>query len=147
MLDETTVIVSDRGRPIRFTAERMDQIKNLVERGHSREDIAAIIGTTVGSLQVTCSKFGISLRRARLDNGVGPKLRRERPPMMNNVIEPPGGWPQKSSFSLKLEFGGRSVDIPIDQTVMATLILDAEIRGLRLGQHVANILQAAIEHK
>src|SRR6476469_3633186 len=58
-----------RGRPIKFTPERIQQIRNLVERGKSREEIAELIEVTVGSLQVTCSKLGISLRRPRLDNG------------------------------------------------------------------------------
>ena len=31
----------------------------------SREEIAETIGVTLGSLQVTCSKHGISLRRPR----------------------------------------------------------------------------------
>src|SRR3954447_20891306 len=62
--------VPPRGRPIKFTLERIQQITNLVERGKSREQIAELIEVTVGSLQVTCSKLGISLRRPRLDNGI-----------------------------------------------------------------------------
>jgi len=62
--------VLPRGRPIKFTPERIQQIRNLVERGKSREEIAELIEVTVGSLQVTCSKLGISLRRPRLDNGI-----------------------------------------------------------------------------
>ena len=62
--------VPPRGRPIKFTPERIQQIRNLVERGKSREEIAELIEVTVGSLQVTCSKLGISLRRPRLDNGI-----------------------------------------------------------------------------
>src|SRR5215469_6610118 len=58
-----------RGRQIKFTPERIQQIKNLVERGKGREEIAELIGVTVGSLQVTCSRFGISLRRPTLNNG------------------------------------------------------------------------------
>jgi len=61
---------SFRGRPIKFTPERIQQIKNLVERGKSREDIAELVGVTVGSLAVTCSKLGISLRRRTVNNGV-----------------------------------------------------------------------------
>jgi len=41
-----------------------------VERGESREQIAEILDVTVGSLQVTCSRLGISLRRPKVDNGV-----------------------------------------------------------------------------
>jgi hypothetical protein len=61
---------SFRGRPTRFTPERIQQIKNLVERGKSREDIAELVGVTVGSLAVACSKLGISLRRRMINNGV-----------------------------------------------------------------------------
>jgi hypothetical protein len=62
--------VPPRGRPIKFTPERIQQIRNLVERGKSREEIAELIGVTVGSLQVTCSRLRISLRQSRLDNGI-----------------------------------------------------------------------------
>ena len=51
--------VPPRGRRIKFTLERIQQIRNLVERGKSREEIAELIEVTVGSLQVTCSRLGI----------------------------------------------------------------------------------------
>jgi hypothetical protein len=60
----------------KFTPERIQQIKYLVERGKSREEIAELIGVTVGSLQVTCSRLGVSLRRPTLSAGTGP-LRRD----------------------------------------------------------------------
>ena len=62
--------VPARGGRRKFTPERIQQVKNLVERGKSREEIAELIEVTVGSLQVTCSRLGISLRRPRLDNGI-----------------------------------------------------------------------------
>lgn len=52
-----------RGRTTKFTPERIQRIRHLVERGMSREAIAEIIGVTTGSLMVTCSRLGISLRR------------------------------------------------------------------------------------
>src|SRR5258707_13895094 len=70
MTGELTAHVLTRGRQTKFTPERIQQIRNLVERGKSREEIAELIEVTVGSLQVTCSKLGISLRRLRLDNGI-----------------------------------------------------------------------------
>ena len=63
-------LLTSRGRPTKFTPERLQQIRNLVERGESREEIAEILDVTVGSLQVTCSRLGISLRRPKVDNGV-----------------------------------------------------------------------------
>ena len=71
MTAELTAHVLPRGRQIKFTPERIQQIRNLVERGKSREEIAELIGVTVGSLQVTCSRLGISLRRVVFDNGMG----------------------------------------------------------------------------
>jgi hypothetical protein len=59
-----------KGRPTKFTPERIEQIRHLVALGKSRDEIAGLLGVTLGSLQVTCSKLGISLRRPRLN----PKL-------------------------------------------------------------------------
>jgi len=49
------------GRRIKFTPEIIQQIRNLVEQGKSREEIAELIGVTLRSLQVTCSRLGISI--------------------------------------------------------------------------------------
>jgi hypothetical protein len=74
---------TSRGRQVKFTPERIQQIRNLVERGKSREEIAELIGVTVGSLQVTCSRLGISLRRPAFDNGIASLRRNE--PRLNQV--------------------------------------------------------------
>ena len=50
-------------RPVKFTPERVQQIRKLVEQGKSREEIAELIGVTVRSLKVTCSRLAISVRR------------------------------------------------------------------------------------
>jgi biofilm PGA synthesis N-glycosyltransferase PgaC len=60
-----------RGRSTKFTPEKIRQISNLVERGKSREEIAELVGVTVGTLQVSCSRLGIRLRRPRYDTGTG----------------------------------------------------------------------------
>jgi hypothetical protein len=52
----TAMTAASNGRPIKFTPERFEQIKTLVERGMLREHIAETIGVTLGSLQVTCSR-------------------------------------------------------------------------------------------
>ena len=72
--------LSARSKPSKFTPERLVQIINLVERGKSRREIADILDVTVGSLQVTCSRLGISLKRPKIDNGVG--LLRTRTPLL-----------------------------------------------------------------
>ena len=78
MTAELTAYILPRGRQTKFTPERIQQIRNLVERGKSREEIAELIGVTVGSLQVTCSRLGVSLRRPIFNTGTG-LLRRGAP--------------------------------------------------------------------
>ena len=76
-------------RQTKFTPERIRQIVNLVERGKSREEIAELVGVTVGTLQVTCSRFGISLRRPRFDTGTG-YLRPSKERSSNGTPAPEG---------------------------------------------------------
>jgi hypothetical protein len=90
-----------RGRQIKFTPERIQQIKNLVERGKSREEIAELIGVTVGSLQVTCSRLGISLRRPTFNNGT-ISLRREEP-RFNRVSTPGSRGSDSALLQLTIE--------------------------------------------
>src|SRR4249919_768331 len=92
------------GRRIKFTPERVQQVRNLVERGKSREEIAELIGVTVGSLQVTCSRLEISLRRVVFSNGMG-LLRRDGPHNGTSTytasrcggVPPTSGQPQQNS--------------------------------------------------
>jgi hypothetical protein len=63
---------NSRRRPTKFTPERIQRIRDLVASGASGEEIAALIGVTVGSLKVTCSKLGISLRRPKWGSGNEP---------------------------------------------------------------------------
>src|SRR5262249_20766578 len=79
-LAEFTTQVPVRGRQIKFTPERIQQIRNLVERGKSRQEIAELIGVTVGSLQVTCSRLGVSLRRPIFNTGAGSLRQAARGP-------------------------------------------------------------------
>ena len=79
-------LLNTRGRPIKFTLERLQQIRDLVERGTSREEIAKILDVTLGSLQVTCSKVGISLRRPNLDIGVRSARRRNLLSSKNAIV-------------------------------------------------------------
>jgi transposase-like protein len=71
-----TSVAEDRSKRTKITPENVQQIINLVERGKSKEEIADIVGVTTGTLQVTCSKLGVSLRRPRFDTGTGMLGRR-----------------------------------------------------------------------
>ena len=112
--EELATQLPTHGRPIKFTPERLEQIRNLVERGKSREEIAELIGVTVGSLQVTCSKLGVSLRRPIFNTGTG-LLRRGAPgPNGTGNHHPDDGsnsvilhltkeWPEQNSQSAPVE--------------------------------------------
>ena len=58
-----------RGRRVKFTQQAIEKIKEFVAGGISRDEIANRLGVTVGSLQVTRSRLGISLRRIISPNG------------------------------------------------------------------------------
>src|SRR5262245_12423566 len=107
-----------RRRSIKFTPERIWQIENLVERGKSRQEIADILGVTVGSLQVTCSKMGISLRRPKIINGV--YLFKKPAPLHENANGPQqtddknGGVPaQPTEEQLARNSQSQPAEIPI----------------------------------
>ena len=54
---------------MKFTPQAIEKIRDLMAQGASRDEIANLLEVTVGSLQVTCSRLGISLRRNILRNG------------------------------------------------------------------------------
>jgi hypothetical protein len=175
----------NRGRPTKFTPERMRQITNLVERGKTREEIAEIIGVTPGTLQVTCSKLGISLRRPRFDMGTGLLPLRRSPShkvaspnqpsshRASMMTAPANGYqpaadakpmeeaadlatphrearPEKSNghalanFAVRMEYKGeeRSTSLPLDEDMIRQLAIEAEFRGMRMGELVAALILA-----
>lgn len=54
------------GRQARFTPDVLAAIPQWLSMGATREEIAAVLHTTVNSLQVKCSTAGISLRGASI---------------------------------------------------------------------------------
>ena len=153
-------LASPRGRRIVFTPERMDQIRNLVERGHGREEIAEIIGCTVGSLQVTCSREGISLRRLNGGNGGRPPLKRtpivvSQPspvpapapaPAPVPVLERPGIVKASPTFTLHIDYGNRMYDLPIeiDSNTLCDLACMATVNGVKIGDMIARAIVAGV---
>ena len=132
--------VVTRGRRFKFTPERIEQIKNLVERGKSGGEIAELVGVTVGSLRVTCSRLGISLRQPRFKTGTGPlrrngsallQLTKERPEQNSRSAPvdqaqaptPRQEWAKTAngagaaSFAIKMQYRGdvRTTELPLAQ--------------------------------
>ena len=165
--------LTTRGRPIKFTPERLQQIRNLVERGTSREEIAEILDVTVGSLQVTCSRLGISLRRPKVDNGV--RLPRQHSPidrngsMLPHPIEEQSQGSSRSgpaepalaakqqeqvqtleagsaNIAIRIQHNGmeRTIELPLTLDEVARLAWEAEFRDMRIGQFIGELIAAMV---
>ena len=174
------------GRPTKFTSEKIQQIRNLVERGKSREEIAELIGVTVGSLQVTCSRLGVSLRRPVFDNGTGLLRRRglgangtathdpssgnggvllrltKEEPEYKSQVEPleqahaamphqeraiGTNEPASANLAVRMQYKGeqRSTDLPLTQDMIRQLAFEAEIRDMRIGELVGELIVAILK--
>jgi hypothetical protein len=127
--------VGSRRRPTKFTPERLEQIKDLVARGVDREEIARLLGVTVGSLAVTCSRFGISLRRPRAPNGsrLLPLRAKTRVPQVNTA-----------TFSVWVRHNGKeqSVELPLTPKMIGQLALEASSRNQRISELAKDLLLA-----
>jgi hypothetical protein len=141
-----------RGRRTKFTPERIEQIKEMIALGRNRSEIAELMRVTVGSLQVTCSKLGISLRRrdprpqVELP-GAEEVLRATR----RDDIEPlrPDGIADRErhpTLALAIEYRGRrrAVSLPLSNAIIARLALEAQIREMSLGQLLGAIIGGAV---
>ena len=165
--EELATQLPTRGRQIKFTPERLEQIRNLVERGKSRKEIAELIGVTVGSLQVTCSRLGISLRRVVFDNGTGllrrggphsnTRTSKYSPSRGGDVPLPPiNEQPQQNSQSgpaelknevdsanlgLVMQYRGdeRTTELPLTQDMIWQLAFEAQFRNMSIGELIGEV--------
>ena len=117
------------GRQVKFTPERIEHIKNLVERGKRREEIAELIGVSVGSLQVTCSRLGISLRRPRL-----------------KPVPTPPSKPAKAAavprFAISMRHQGeeQTTELPLTQDMISQLAVEAAFRGVPICDLIGDLI-------
>ena len=132
-----------RGHQIKFTPERIEQIKNLVERGKSREEIAELIGVTVGSLQVTCSRLGISLRRPIIKNGIQPR---------SKPVRTPPSTPTKAAdvarFAITMRYRGeeRTTELPITEDMIRRLAFEAALRGVPISDLICDLIVESLQN-
>ena len=167
-------LLTTRGRPTKFTPERLQQIRNLVERGESREGIAEILDVTVGSLQVTCSRLGISLRRPKVDNGLRSLLQHSPIDRNESMLPHPieeqsqgnsrsgpaepalAAKPQQervktleagsASIAIRIQYKGteRTIELPLTLDEVARLAWEAEFRDMRIGQFIGELIAAMV---
>ena len=150
----TNAISSVRGRRAKFTPQAIEKIKEFVGEGISRDEIANRLGVTVGSLQVTCSRLGISLRRiifpshserrtadVRLGS-VGIAHVREQ----KEVSQPEARAAPLTKFAITMRHRGkeRTTDIPLSSAAIETLALEAMSRDLDIAELIGQVLVAAI---
>jgi hypothetical protein len=123
-------------RPSKFTPERIQQIRDLVARGETCEEIAAIVGVTVGTLKVTCSRLGISLRRPRSSNG--SRLLSLRAPRAETI------GATTATFAISMQYNGKeqSTALPLTPDMISRLALEASSRDQKIGELAKDLLQA-----
>jgi hypothetical protein len=133
-----------RGRPTKFTPERIEQIRALVALEKRREEIAGLLGVTVGSLQVTCSKLGISLRPRRLDPKFNAQLNLQPGAPRPDEIERP--QVDGANLALKMHYRNREQILPLrlSNELISALALEAQLREMSLGQLVGAIIEGAM---
>ena len=148
----------------KFTPEKLKQISTLVESGKNRQEIAALLGVTVGSLQVTCSRLGISLRRGvrSLDAGAvngsiqHSKIEDVEQASQQSVEQSPEATPQHeratveaatAKFAVKMQYKGdaRTTDLPFTPDMIRRLAFEAQLRDMRIGDFLGKLFIATMK--
>src|SRR5262245_23485871 len=132
-----------KGRqPTKFTPDNIARIKEWVAKGVGRDEIANRLEVTIGSLQVTCSKLGISLRRKSSlaeGNGAIKPLR-----VVQSSTEERANAPAAVKLTLLIKAQNRQAafDLPLGQNLIEQL---ASFRGLRIADLIGKILMQVME--
>jgi hypothetical protein len=135
-----------KGRqPTKFTPDNIARIKEWVARGFSRDEVANRLHVTVGSLQVTCSKLGISLRKKSLtkDNGaIAYGL-----PQRSIEHAPEAAHSAQVKFALLLKTQNRQAafDLPLRADLIKQLALEASMRGQSVADLIGKILSQVLQ--
>jgi hypothetical protein len=145
-----------KGRRVKFTPQVIESIRKLVAQGINRHEIANRLGVTVGSLQVTCSRLGISLRT----NGLGPHTAdiRGRTALTQCSVGIAHAGEQKeisqsaartapvAHFAVTMRLHGieKTTHIPLPSPAIEFLALEATSRNLDIAALIGQVLVGAI---
>jgi hypothetical protein len=136
------VRVSPKRRATKFAPENVQKIKDCVAQGLGREEIAKLLDVTVGSLQVTCSRLGISLRRPHMRY---PSYDRLKTQLQLRMVEK-GSRPQgKFAITTHRKDNVRAVDVPLSVEAIGQLGLYASLRDMGLVELIAQVLGDAVK--
>jgi hypothetical protein len=141
---------------VKFTPQAIERIKEFVARGISRDEIANRLGVTVGSLQVTCSRRGISLRRSNGSRHTAG-VTRTTPPTpgslgiahvreQKEVSQTAARAAPVAQFAITMRRHGKekTTAIPLPSAAIEVLALEAMSRDLDIAGLIGQVLVAAI---
>jgi hypothetical protein len=137
------------GRASKFTPQAIQKIKEMVAQGLSRDEIAQRLEVTVGSLQVTCSRLGVSLRRPRKRfpsyERLKPELKLSRAGLEVGLVEK--GSLLKVKMAITIQHGDllRTLDVPLSNKAIGELALLASLRKVGLVELIAQILSGVVD--
>jgi hypothetical protein len=141
-------ITPQRGRrTTKFTPANIQKIKEWVAQGTGREDIAKFLDVTVGSLQVTCSRLGLSLRRRNGD----PRVRVESRAIVSNGRVYAGHLQpapkSRAKFQLVMQRQGteQTTDLPFTANDIGRLGMEASAQDLGLTDLMSQVLTQALK--
>jgi transposase len=126
-------------RSSKFTPDRIQQIEALVARGETCEQVAAIIGVTVGTLKVTCSRMGISLRR--------PGVKLLPPKTATGTARTVDAASETATFTICMKYKGQERNTPLTLTPngISQLALEACFRDQAIAELAKDLLTSVIE--
>ena len=134
-------------RATKFCPANVQKIKDFVAQGISRHEIAELLDVPLGSLQVTCSRLGISLRRR--DNATRGRVE-SRAFVSNGRVYAGHLQPAPKSrgkFQLVLQRQGteQTTDLPFTANGIGTLGVEASARDLGLNDLMSQVLTQALK--
>src|SRR5262245_44665033 len=132
-----------KGGRKKFTPDNIARIKDWLAQGVGRDEIANRLKVTTASLQVTCSRLGISLRTANGNGAIQPVG------VVQRSIEQiqHGRHPTEVKFTLLIQKQNRQAafELPLNQRSIEQLALEASVRGQTVADLIGKIVTQALE--
>ena len=107
-------------------------------RDETCKRIAAIIGVGVGTVKVTCSRLGISLRRPRV------KL---LPPRTTGAARTVAAG-EVATFTISMKYKGqeRNTELPLTPNMISQLALEASFRDQGIGELAKDLVESVMKN-
>ena len=107
--------------------------------GETCERIAAIIGVSMGTLKVTCSRLGISVRR--------PKVRL-LPSRTTGAARTVGAAGEIATFAISMKYKGqeRNIALPLTSNMISQLALEASFRDQKIGELAKDLVESVMKN-